>query len=127
MVRALEETIVAVAEAPCRVGVDCALCDDRRIWLADLARGRICRRCADANHLRPSDHFQRRVDATVPSRSGFFVDIVLVWLSIVAMIVLFMPFHIAAASLLLPYLAWVSFAAALDFAVWRLNASAAQD
>jgi translocator protein len=51
---------------------------------------------------------------------GFF-DIVLVWLSIVATIVLFYPIHPVAAMLLLPYLAWVTFAAALNFAVWRLN------
>jgi benzodiazapine receptor len=51
---------------------------------------------------------------------GFF-DIVLVWLSIVATIVLFYPIHLVAAMLLLPYLAWVTFAAALNFAVWRLN------
>ena len=50
-----------------------------------------------------------------------FVDIVLVWLSIVATIVLFMPINIGAALLLVPYLAWVTFAAALNFAVWRLN------
>ena len=54
---------------------------------------------------------------------GFF-DIVLVWLSIVATIVLFYPIHSVAAMLLLPYLAWVTFAAALNFAVWRLNPSA---
>ena len=51
-----------------------------------------------------------------------FVDIVLVWLSIVATIVLFYPIHVVAALLLMPYLAWVTFAAALNFAVWRLNA-----
>jgi tryptophan-rich sensory protein len=55
-----------------------------------------------------------------------FVDIVLVWLSIVATIVLFMPIHVGAALLLVPYLAWVTFATALNFAVWRLNPSAAQ-
>jgi len=51
------------------------------------------------------------------------VDIVLLWLSIVATIVLFLPIHAAAAWLLVPYLAWVTFATALNFAVWRLNRS----
>lgn len=50
-----------------------------------------------------------------------FVDIVLIWLSTLATIVLFYPIHIGAALLLLPYLAWITFAAALNFAVWRLN------
>jgi len=55
-----------------------------------------------------------------------FVDIVLVWLSIVATIVLFIPIHVGAALLLVPYLAWVTFATALNFAVWRLNPEAAR-
>ncbi len=54
-----------------------------------------------------------------------FVDIVLVWVSIVATIVLFYPIHVGAALLLVPYLAWVTFAAVLNFAVWRLNSVAA--
>jgi len=49
------------------------------------------------------------------------IDIVLVWLSIVATILLFWPVHLLAALLLVPYLAWVSFAAALNFSIWRLN------
>ena len=49
------------------------------------------------------------------------VDIVLVWLSIVVTIVLFYPINVGAALLLAPYLAWVTFATALNFAVWRLN------
>ena len=53
-----------------------------------------------------------------------FVDIFLVWLSIVATIVLFYPISAVAASLLVPYLAWVTFAAALNFAIWRLNSAA---
>jgi len=50
-----------------------------------------------------------------------FLDIILLWLSIIATIALFFPIQAAAALLLLPYLAWVTFAGALNFAVWRLN------
>lgn len=50
-----------------------------------------------------------------------FADIVLVWLSVAATIVVFVPVSTAAALLLLPYLAWATFAGALNFAVWRLN------
>ena len=53
-----------------------------------------------------------------------FIDIVLVWVSIIATIVLFYPIHVVAALLLVPYLAWVTFATALNFAVWRLNSVA---
>ena len=52
------------------------------------------------------------------------LDITLVWLSIVATIALFYPINAGAALLLLPYLSWVTFAAALNFAIWRLNPSA---
>jgi tryptophan-rich sensory protein len=40
---------------------------------------------------------------------------------ILATIVAFRPISRAAAWLLAPYLAWVGFASALTFAVWRLN------
>jgi translocator protein len=49
------------------------------------------------------------------------VEIVILWLLIVSTIVLFWRLHQAAAALLLPYLAWVSFAAALNFSLWWLN------
>ena len=52
-----------------------------------------------------------------------FVDIILVWPSIVVTIVLFIPIHVGAALLLVPYLSWVTFATALNFAVWRLHPS----
>jgi translocator protein len=50
-----------------------------------------------------------------------FAEIVLLWCLIAATIVSFWKFSNAAAALLLPYLAWVTFASALTFATWRLN------
>ncbi|GAA3221319.1 tryptophan-rich sensory protein [Pseudonocardia petroleophila] len=50
-----------------------------------------------------------------------FVEIVLLWLTIVATIVLFARHSRLAAGLLVPYLAWVTFASALNLAIWVLN------
>jgi benzodiazapine receptor len=48
-------------------------------------------------------------------------EIVLLWLLIAATYFAFRPLHRAAAVLLLPYLLWVSFAAALTLSLWQLN------
>jgi benzodiazapine receptor len=50
-----------------------------------------------------------------------FAEIVLLWLAIAATIEVFRPVSRTAMLLLVPYLAWVSFAAALNFTLWRLN------
>ncbi|GGP06756.1 tryptophan-rich sensory protein [Nonomuraea glycinis] len=50
-----------------------------------------------------------------------FAEIVLLWLAIVANTVAFWRISRAAALLLVPYLLWVSYAAALNFAIWQLN------
>jgi tryptophan-rich sensory protein len=50
-----------------------------------------------------------------------FLDIVLLWIAIGGTTVVFWRRSPAAGLLFLPYLAWVSFAAALNFAIWRLN------
>jgi tryptophan-rich sensory protein len=50
-----------------------------------------------------------------------FAEIVLLWILIAATISRFWPLQRTAAILLLPYLAWVTFAAGLNFALWRLN------
>jgi len=49
------------------------------------------------------------------------VDIVVLWLGIIATIVLFFRVSVPAGVLLLPYIAWVSFAAVLNAAILRLN------
>ncbi len=50
-----------------------------------------------------------------------FAEIVLLWLAIAATLLAFRSVSRPAAWLLAPYLAWVSFAAALNFTLWRLN------
>ena len=48
-------------------------------------------------------------------------EIALLWLLIAGTILAFWPLHRLAALLLVPYLAWVSFAAFLNFTLWQLN------
>ena len=50
-----------------------------------------------------------------------FADIVLLWLLIAAVMLDFWRVRPLAGLLLVPYLAWVGFAAALNFQVWQLN------
>lgn len=50
-----------------------------------------------------------------------FADILLLWLAIAATTLAFRRVQPLAAMLLVPYLGWVTFAAALNFALWRLN------
>jgi tryptophan-rich sensory protein len=67
--------------------------------------------------------------------SGFFfgmrrmdlalIDVGLLWLSIAVLIGLFAPISTTAAWLLVPYLAWVSFAAVLNYTMLRLNPAVA--
>lgn len=49
------------------------------------------------------------------------LEIVLLWCSIVATMLAFSRIRRLAAGLLLPYLMWVSYAAALNVAIWNLN------
>jgi translocator protein len=51
-----------------------------------------------------------------------FGDIVLLWSAILATSIEFWKVVPAAGWLLLPYLIWVTFAAVLNFSIWRLNA-----
>lgn len=50
-----------------------------------------------------------------------FVEIILLWLSILYMIKLFYSANKLSAYLLIPYILWVSFASILNLAIWLLN------
>ena len=50
-----------------------------------------------------------------------FVDIILLWVLIVATLIAFWRVRPLAGALLIPYLLWVSFASALNYSVWQLN------
>ena len=55
-------------------------------------------------------------------RSGLaFAEIVLLWLVLATTLWSFWQVRKAAGVLLVPYLAWVTFAAMLNFTIWRLN------
>jgi tryptophan-rich sensory protein len=55
------------------------------------------------------------------SPGAAFIDIVFLWVAILATTVAFWQCSTLAAILFVPYLVWVIFAAVLNFAVWRLN------
>jgi benzodiazapine receptor len=50
-----------------------------------------------------------------------FVEIVVLWLAIVATTVAFFRCSRIAGWLLVPYVAWVGFASVLNFAIWQMN------
>ncbi len=50
-----------------------------------------------------------------------FAEVVLLWLAIVGTLILFWRVRPLAGALLIPYLLWVTFAAALNFTLWQQN------
>jgi translocator protein len=50
-----------------------------------------------------------------------FIEIILIWLSIITMIINFYKINKIAAYLQIPYLLWVSFASVLNGSIWYLN------
>lgn len=50
-----------------------------------------------------------------------FIEIVFLWLSILATLISFWRIRIVAGLLLLPYILWVGYAAMLNFTIWRMN------
>jgi|SRR3989344_8501694 len=55
------------------------------------------------------------------SSGGALIEIVFLWLAILATIVVFYKISKPAAWLLVPYILWVSFAMYLNYAIWTLN------
>jgi translocator protein len=50
-----------------------------------------------------------------------FGEIVLLWIAILATLLAFWRIRTLAGALLIPYLLWVTFAAALNYSIWQLN------
>ncbi|HWB13001.1 MAG TPA: TspO/MBR family protein [Pirellulales bacterium] len=50
-----------------------------------------------------------------------FLEVLILWLAIVTTTVAFFRRSKAAGCLMMPYLAWVSFASVLNFSIWRIN------
>ncbi len=55
------------------------------------------------------------------SPGAALVEIIFLWFAIIGTMVAFYKISKSAAYLLIPYIAWVSFAAVLNFALWKLN------
>jgi tryptophan-rich sensory protein len=53
------------------------------------------------------------------------VEVVALWMAVAATIWAFAPISTVAAWLLAPYLAWITYAASLNAAIWRLNRATA--
>lgn len=52
-----------------------------------------------------------------------FVEIAVLWIAIVATTIAFFKCQKVAGWLMMPYLAWVSFASVLNFTIWQLNST----
>lgn len=50
-----------------------------------------------------------------------FAEIIVLWIFILATILIFRKASVVAAWLMVPYILWVSFAAVLNYTLWRLN------
>lgn len=58
---------------------------------------------------------------SIHSLGWAFIELVVLWLAILANIIVFAKISKPAAWLLLPYILWVSFAGLLNFSLWQLN------
>lgn len=107
-----------------RAGVVSALCDDGRRGVAGLASRRL------DGAIAPLAWFLLQWLLNVLWTPLFFglhrpglalVEITLLWATLAATLFAFWRVKTAAGVLLVPYLAWVSLATALNFTIWRLN------
>ena len=121
----LAKPLVASTKLAVRPDLDRHLPDHCRFRLDGMAQVRLRRRGPAACYLSSAIGAECCLDTLIffglrrPALA--FFEIIMLWLSIVATIATFHSHSVAAAWLLLPYLAWVMFAAALNFTIWRLN------
>ena len=108
-----------------RPRLDHAVLDDGPGSLAGLATHRLVNRAGPHWVCLPCNSRLMRSGRLCSSRlhsPGIaLVDIILLWAAIAATLWSFGRISALAASLFVPYLMWVSYATALNWAIWRMN------
>jgi tryptophan-rich sensory protein len=107
-------TCSSALESSCAASSSFVTAEGAAFPLAIYVSARNLSRAIDTASWSPIFFGMRRPDLA-------FIEVVMLWLSIIATIAAFHRVNTVAAWLLLPYLAWVTFAAALNLTIWRLN------
>lgn len=126
VVSVARQALVESAELRLRAGVDVALRPDGRGRVARLAPRRILDAAEAALDLPGSARAEfvwSFIFFGAQNPGWALAEIVALWLAIVFTIVAFARVDRTAAGLLVPYLAWVTFATALNATIARMNAA----
>jgi ketosteroid isomerase-like protein len=124
LLRAAGATGVGAVGDDLWVGMDSALRDDGCRSVVGVALGRVPWQSGGAHRVPAQLVLNARwswLFFVWHQGALALIDILVLWLLIVPSVILFWRARASAGVLLIPYLAWVSFAFALNYSVWQLN------
>ena len=124
LVCGFEKAVVQSAELDLRAGLDDAIRFDGRGGVDDLVPAGIATAnlCAGVVLIQLGLNFLwSLIFFRWHAIAGALGEVSILWLAILATMVLFWELHPLAGWLMVPYLAWVSFATALNLGILRLN------